>query len=63
VIALGTEAAMAGHRVRYTLATNLVSELVEAADEKILTKTLARYGRVDLLCVHLRRRLIRGSED
>lgn len=24
--------------------------LVEAADEKQLTKTVARYGRVDLLC-------------
>ena len=63
LIALGTEAAMAGHRVRYTLATNLVNELVEAADEKMLTKTIARYGRVDRLCVDLRRRLIRGSED
>lgn len=50
LIALGTEAAMAGFRVRYTLATKLVNELVEAADEKILTKTIARYGRVDLLC-------------
>lgn len=26
-------------------------ELVEAADEKVLTKTIARYGRVDLLCI------------
>jgi DNA replication protein DnaC len=51
LIALGTEAAMAGYRVRYTLATKLVNELVEAADEKMLTKTIARYGRVDLLCI------------
>jgi DNA replication protein DnaC len=51
LIALGTEAAMAGYRVKYTLATKLVNELVEAADEKILTKTIARYGRVDLLCI------------
>lgn len=51
LIALGTEGAMAGFRVRYTLATKLVNELVEAADEKILTKTIARYGRVDLLCI------------
>lgn len=51
LIALGTEAAMAGYRVRYTLATKLVNELVEAADEKQLTKTIARYGRVDLLCI------------
>jgi hypothetical protein len=51
LIALGTEAAMAGYRVRYTLATKLVNELVEAADDKQLTKTIARYGRVDLLCI------------
>ncbi|MFF2140182.1 IS21-like element helper ATPase IstB [Streptomyces sp. NPDC058193] len=51
LIALGTEAAMKGYRVRYTLATKLVHELVEAADEKQLNKTIARYGRVDLLCI------------
>jgi DNA replication protein DnaC len=51
LIALGTEAAMAGFRVKYVLATKLVNELVEAADEKLLTKTIARYGRVDLLCI------------
>jgi DNA replication protein DnaC len=51
LIALGTEAAMAGHRVRYVLATKLVNELVEAADEKMLAKTIARYGRVNLLCI------------
>lgn len=47
--ALGTEAAMAGYRVKYTLTAKLVNELLEAADEKTLTKTIARYGRVDLL--------------
>ncbi|GAA2425445.1 hypothetical protein GCM10010421_10220 [Streptomyces glaucus] len=51
LIALGTEAAMTGHRVKYVLATKLVDELVEAADEKQLTKTIARYGRVALLCI------------
>ncbi|MDX3593781.1 IS21-like element helper ATPase IstB [Streptomyces sp. ID03-2B] len=51
LIALGTEAAMAGYRVKYVLATKLVNELVEAADEKQLNKTIARYGRVDLLCI------------
>jgi DNA replication protein DnaC len=51
LIALGTEAAMQGFRVRYTLATKLVNELVEAADDKQLTRTIARYGRVDLLCI------------
>jgi DNA replication protein DnaC len=50
LIALGTEAAMAGFRVKYTLATKLVNETVAAADEKQLTKTIARYGRVDLSC-------------
>jgi len=51
LIALGTEAALAGYRVRYVLAAKLVNELVEAADDKQLTKTIARYGRVDLLCI------------
>lgn len=51
LIALGTEAAMSGFRVRYTLAAKLVNELVEAADDKQLTKTINRYGRVDLLCI------------
>jgi DNA replication protein DnaC len=37
--------------VKYTLATRLVNELVEAADEMTLNKTIARYGRVDLLCI------------
>ena len=49
LIALGTEAAMAGFRVKYTQTAKLVNELVEAADEKTLSKTIARYGRVDLL--------------
>ncbi len=40
---------MAGYRVRYTTAAALVNELVEAADDKQLGKTIARYGRVDLL--------------
>jgi DNA replication protein DnaC len=51
LISLGTEAAMAGFRVKYTLAAKLVNELVEAADDLVLTKTIARYGRVDLLCI------------
>jgi hypothetical protein len=29
----------------------LSNELVEAADEKVLTKSIARYGRLDLLCI------------
>ncbi|MDQ0956447.1 DNA replication protein DnaC [Streptomyces sp. B4I13] len=37
--------------MKYTLATKLVNELVEAADEKQLSKTIAHCGRVDLLCI------------
>lgn len=51
LILLGTEAAMKGFRVKYTLATKLVNELIEAADDKVLSTTIARYGRVDLLCL------------
>lgn len=51
LIAFGTAAAEAGYRVRYTLASKLVNELVEAADDKQLSKTMTRYGRVDLLCL------------
>lgn len=51
LIGIGTAAAEKGYRVKYTLATRLVNELVEAADEKVLAKTIARYGRVDLLCI------------
>jgi len=52
VTALPTRAAaQQGYRVRYTLTSKLVNELVEAADEKQLSKTIARYGRVDLLCL------------
>lgn len=32
-------------------AAKLVNELVEAADEKQLSRTIARYGRVDMLYI------------
>jgi len=51
LIGLGAAAAMNGFKVRYVMAAKLVNELVEAADDKQLTKTIARYGRVDLLCI------------
>ena len=51
LIGLGTAAAEKGYRVRYTLATRLVNELVEAADDMQLNRTIARYGRVDLLLI------------
>jgi hypothetical protein len=43
LIALGAAAAEHPYRFRYTLATRLVNELVEAADKQ-LTKTINRYG-------------------
>ncbi len=51
LIGLGTAAAEKGYRVKYVLATRLVNELVEAADEMLLSRTIARYGRVDLLMI------------
>ncbi|MFD8079012.1 ATP-binding protein [Streptomyces sp. NPDC059718] len=51
LIGIGTAIAEAGMCVRYTTTANLVNELAEAVDEKKLGRTLARYGRVDLLCL------------
>jgi len=51
LIGLGTAAAEQGYRVRYVTAAALVNELAEAADDRILTKVIARYGRIDLLCL------------
>ncbi|MCA1835086.1 MAG: IS21-like element helper ATPase IstB [Actinobacteria bacterium] len=51
LIGIGTAIAEAGLKVRYTTTANLVNELAEAADERQLTKVLARYSRVDLLCL------------
>jgi DNA replication protein DnaC len=53
LIGTGMAAAEAGHKVRYTTAAALVNELAEAADEKVLSRVIARYGRVDLLCIDL----------
>jgi DNA replication protein DnaC len=51
LIGIGTAIAEAGLKVRYTTTANLVNELAEAADDKQLTRVLARYGRCDLLCL------------
>ena len=51
LIALATAAAEHGYRVRYVLTSRLVNELAEAADEHQLSRLIARYGRVDLLCL------------
>ena len=40
-----------GRRVRYVTCAQLVNELAEAADERILSKVVGRYGRLDLLLV------------
>ena len=49
LIGLGLAACEEGLRVRYVTAAGLVNELAEAADEKVLARTVARYGRLDLL--------------
>ena len=51
LIGLGTAAAEQGYRVRYVTAAALVNELAEAADDRMLTRVIARYGRIELLCL------------
>ena len=51
LIGLGVAACEQGHRVRYATCAQLVNELVEAADERRLSRLVARYSRLDLLCV------------
>jgi DNA replication protein DnaC len=49
LIGLGLAACEQGRRVRYITCAQLVNELVEAVDERILSRVVARYGRLDLL--------------
>ncbi len=51
LIGLGYAACDQGRRVRYTTCAQLVNELVEAADERRLARLVARYGKIDLLCI------------
>jgi DNA replication protein DnaC len=51
LIGLGMAACEQGRRVRYITAAQLVNELVEAADERRLSRIVARYGRLELLCL------------
>ncbi len=51
LIALGTAAAEQGRRVRYITTAALVNELIEAADDKELSRVVGRYARLDLLCL------------
>jgi DNA replication protein DnaC len=51
LIGVGIAACEQGRSVRYVTAAQLVNELAEAADERRLTRLVARYGRLDLLCL------------
>ena len=55
LIGLGLAACEEGRRVRYVTTAQLVNELVEAANERVLSRVVARYGRLDLLCLNLSR--------
>jgi len=49
LIGLGLAACEQGRRVRYVTTAQLVNELVEAADDRVLSRVVSRYGRLDLL--------------
>ena len=51
LIGFGMAACQRGLRVRYVTAAALVNELAEASDERVLSRVVARYGRLDLLCL------------
>ena len=44
LIGLDVAACESGRRVRYVTCAALVNELAEAADERVLSKVVARYG-------------------
>jgi DNA replication protein DnaC len=51
LIGLGLAACEQGRRVRYVTTAHLVNELVEAADDRQLSRVVGRYARLDLLCL------------
>lgn len=51
LIGTGIAACEAGRRVRYVTCAALVNELAEAADDRVLSRTVGRYGRLELLCL------------
>src|ERR1700730_16878494 len=51
LIGTGIAACEAGRRVRYVTCSSLVNELAEAADDHVLSRTVGRYGRLELLCL------------
>lgn len=61
----GTFAIEGDHSVRYVLAAKLVTELAEAVDDRQITRTIARYGRIDslLLDEHGSLQLDRGGAE
>lgn len=48
-IALGICACMQSRRVRFTTVASLVNELIEARDDRTLSRVVGRYARYDLL--------------
>jgi DNA replication protein DnaC len=48
-IALGIAAGMQSRKVRFTTTASLVNELIEARDDRTLSKVVARYANVELL--------------
>ena len=51
LIGLGLAACEQGRRVRYVTTAQLVNELIEAADDRVLSRVVSKYGRLDLLCL------------
>lgn len=49
--ALAVAACKQKHRVRFTTAANLINELIEAQREGTLRRTLARWGRYEVLAI------------
>lgn len=49
--ALGMGACQLGYRTRFVTGCALANELLEARDERLLSRTLKRYSRIDLLIV------------
>jgi DNA replication protein DnaC len=49
LIGLGLAACEQGRRVRYITTAKLINELIEAADDRVLSRIVGRYGRLDLL--------------
>ncbi|MFF0415584.1 ATP-binding protein [Kitasatospora sp. NPDC004745] len=53
LIGIGTPIAETGLSVRYTTTSALVNELAEADANRRLSSVIARYSKIDLLCLDL----------